>query len=184
MSEPVAAIPIVPDQRYPVGRFKRPETITPNDRVEAIAALSELPALLRKAVDGLDADQLRTPYRDGGWTLQQVVHHIADSHMNCFVRVRLALTEDFPLIVAYDEKAWAKLHDSEAAPIAWSLDIVDGLHARGVLLLQSLSDDDWQRGFRHPERGAMTVEMTTLLYAWHSRHHVGHITHLRVKEGW
>jgi hypothetical protein len=135
-------------------------------------------------VDGLDAAKLRTPYRDGGWTVQQLVHHIADSHMNCFVRVRLAITEDFPPIMPYDEKAWAKLNDSETAPIASSLDIIDGLHTRWVLLLQSLSNDDWQRGYRHPERGPMTVEMTTLVYAWHSRHHVAHITQLRAKEGW
>jgi uncharacterized damage-inducible protein DinB len=184
MSETVAAAPGIPDPRFPVGRFKRPEAVTPADRIDALAALAELPALLRKAVDGLDAGQLQTPYREGGWTVQQLVHHIADSHMNCFVRVRLALTEDSPAIVPYDEKAWAKLPDSKAAPIAWSLDLVESLHARWVMLLQSLSDDDWQRAFRHPERGTETVETTTLIYAWHSRHHVAHITHLRAREGW
>jgi len=184
MSENVEAVPVSPDPRFPIGRFKRPDPVTRNDRHEAIAILAELPATLRAAADGLDSRQLATPYREGGWTVQQLVHHIADSHMNCFVRVRLALTEDFPTIVAYDEKAWAKLHDSEAAPIAWSLDLVESLHARWVLLLQSLPDDDWQRGFRHPERGPMTVEMTTLIYAWHSLHHVAHITHLRAREGW
>jgi len=172
------------DPRFPIGQFVRSKAVTPDDRREAIAVLAELPALLRNAVDGLDQGQLRTPYREGGWTVQQLVHHIADSHMNCFVRVRLALTEDFPTIVAYDEKAWAKLRDSEAAPVEWSLELVEGLHARWVLLLQSLTEDEWQRGYRHPENGPMTVETTALLYAWHSRHHVAHITHLRSREGW
>lgn len=171
------------DPRYPAGRFVKPEVITPDDRVEAIALLAELPEMLRNAVDGLDSAQLNTPYREGGWTVRQVVHHIADSHMNAVIRLKLALTEDWPTIKPYDEKAWATLHDS-GAPMEWSLELVESLHARWVMLLQSLNDEQWQRGFQHPENGPMTVEVMTLVYAWHSRHHVAHITHLRVKESW
>jgi uncharacterized damage-inducible protein DinB len=171
------------DPRYPVGRFKRPEKITPYERMAAIAALAEMPGKLSEALDGLDRDQLDTPYREGGWTVRQLVHHIADSHMNAFVRIRLALTEDWPTIVAYDEKAWAMLHDS-AAPAKWSVALIESLHARWVMLLESLSEEQWQRGFKHPERGDSTVEVTTLLYAWHSLHHLTHITRLREREGW
>lgn len=138
---------------------------------------------MRNATDGLDSAQLSTPYREGGWTLRQVVHHVADSHMNAFIRVRFALTEDWPAIKSYDEAAWAKLHDM-GAPVEWSLELVESLHARWVMLLQSLDEQQWKRGFQHPENGPMTVELTALTYAWHSRHHVAHITHLRAKEGW
>jgi len=171
------------DPRFPVGRFVRPENVTADDRIYAIAELAELPSQLRNAVDDLDPDQLDTPYRDGGWTVRQVVHHIADSHMNSVMRMRLALTEDWPAVVAYDEKAWAMLHDY-AAPVEWSLELIESLHARWVMLLQSLHDHQWQRGFKHPKMGPMTVETATLIYAWHSRHHVAHITHLRAREGW
>jgi hypothetical protein len=171
------------DPRYPVGRFTPPATITPADRTEAIARLAELPEQLRNAVDGLSFAQLSTPYREGGWTLRQLVHHVADSHMNAVIRVKLALTEDWPTIKPYDEAAWAKLHDV-AAPVEWSLELIESLHARWVMLLQSLNDEQWKRGCHHPENGPMTVELLTLLYAWHSRHHVAHITHLRARENW
>jgi hypothetical protein len=171
------------DPQYPVGKFEKPEAITPDDRVGAIATLAELPEQLRNAVDGLDHAQLNTLYRDGGWTLRQVVHHVADSHMNAFIRVRLALTEDWPTIKPYNEAAWATLHDV-TAPVEWSLELVESLHARWVMLLQSLDEAQWQRGFRHPENGPTSVELATLLYAWHSRHHVAHITHLRARKGW
>jgi len=171
------------DPRYPVGRFVAPATISPDERTDAIATLAELPEQLRNAVDGLNSAQLGTAYREGGWTVRQVVHHVADSHMNAFIRVKLALTEDWPTIKSYDEAAWAKLHDV-AAPVEWSLELIESLHARWVMLLQSLKEEQWQCGFNHPENGPMTVEMTTLLYAWHSRHHVAHITHLRAKENW
>jgi DinB superfamily len=171
------------DPRYPVGKFVKPEILTPDERMGATATLAELPEQLRNAVDGLDFAQLSTPYRDGGWTLRQVVHHIADSHMNAFVRIRLALTEDWPTITPYDQAAWATLHDV-SAPVEWSLELVESLHARWVMLLQSLDDQQWQRGFHHPERGPVTVELAALEYAWHSRHHVAHITHLRAKEDW
>lgn len=171
------------DPRYPIGRFNKPAIITPDDRLRAIATLAEMPEMLRNAVDGLDTAQLSTPYREGGWTVRQVVHHVADSHMNAFIRMRLALTEDWPTIKPYDEKAWAMLRDY-AAPIEWSLELVESLHARWVMLLQSLSEEQWARGFVHPENGPLTLDVTTLMYAWHSLHHVAHITHLRAKEEW
>jgi hypothetical protein len=173
----------VSDPRYPVGPFVRPEIITPDERIEAIATLAELPEKLRNAVDGLNSSQLSTPYRDGGWTLRQVVHHVADSHMNVFIRIRLALTEDWPKIKPYDQAAWATLHDA-AAPVEWSLELVEALHARWVMLLQSLDESQWQRGYHHPEDGPVAVELAALIYAWHSRHHVAHITHLRAQEDW
>jgi uncharacterized damage-inducible protein DinB len=171
------------DPRYPIGNFVKPEIITPDERTGAIATLAELPEQVRNAVDGLDSEQLSAPYREGGWTLRQVVHHIADSHMNAFVRVRLALTEDWPTVKTYDEAEWAKLHDA-MAPVEWSLELIESLHARWVMLLQSLTEEQWKRGYHHPSDGEVTIELAALLYAWHSRHHVAHITHLRAKEGW
>jgi uncharacterized damage-inducible protein DinB len=171
------------DLRYPVGDFKAPATISRGERADAIATLAELPEQLRNAVDGLSAAQLSTPYREGGWTVRQVVHHVADSHMNALIRVKLSLTEDWPTVKPYDEAAWAKLHDM-TAPVEWSLELIEALHGRWVMLLQSLSDEQWKRGCNHPQNGPMTVELATLLYAWHSRHHVAHITHLRSRENW
>ncbi|NYF79165.1 YfiT family bacillithiol transferase [Granulicella arctica] len=171
------------DPRYPIGKFERPETVSPEELRNAIATLAESPGLLRNAVDGLRIAQLSTPYREGGWSVRQVVHHVADSHMNAFIRVRLALTEDWPTIKPYDEKAWSELHDA-MAPIEWSLELVESLHARWVMLLSSLKEEQWKRGFVHPEGGRMTLDVATALYAWHSKHHIAHITHLRVKEGW
>jgi hypothetical protein len=171
------------DLRYPVGCFVAPAVISPNERTGAIATLAELPEKLRNAVDGLSLAQLRTPYRGDGWTVLQTVHHIADSHMNAFIRVKLSLTEDWPTVKPYDEAAWAKLHDV-AAPVEWSLELIESLHARWVMLLQSLDDQQWKRGCNHPQSGPMTVELATLTYAWHSRHHVAHITHLRIREDW
>jgi len=171
------------DPRFPVGRFTPPATISSGERKDAIATLAELPEELRNAVDGLSSAQLGTPYREGGWTVRQVVHHVADSHMNALVRVKLALTEDWPTIKPYDEAAWAKLHDM-VAPVEWSLELIESMHARWIMLLQSLDEQQWLRGFNHPEGGRMTVEFVTLLYAWHSRHHVAHITHLRTRENW
>jgi uncharacterized damage-inducible protein DinB len=172
-----------PDLRYPVGPLVVPTAITPDERTGAIATLADLPEQLRNAVDGLSSAQLGTPYRDGGWTVRQLVHHVADSHMNALIRVKLALTEDWPTIKPYDEAAWAMLHDS-AAPVEWSLELIESLHARWVMLLQSLSDEQWKRGCHHPDNGPMTVEQIAMIYAWHSRHHVAHITHLRAREDW
>ena len=172
-----------PDPRYPLGTFTPPESISADDRIFAISELAELPSRLHNAVHGLSPEQLNTPYRAGGWTVRQLVHHIADSHMNALTRAKLALTEDWPTIKLYKEADWANLHDA-AAPIEWSLDLIESLHARWVMLLQSLDDAQWQRGFVHPENGRMTVERATFLYAWHSRHHTAHITHLRRREDW
>jgi len=171
------------DLRYPIGRFAKPDTISSDDRIGAIITLSEAPELLRNAVDNLGSSELDTPYRDGGWTVRQVVHHLADSHMNALSRLKLALTEEWPMIYAYKEASWAELPDN-TAPVNWSLDLIESLHARWVLLLQSLDDAQWLRGFRHPERGPMSIENAALLYAWHCRHHTAHITHLRASKGW
>jgi hypothetical protein len=171
------------DLRYPLGRFRPSASSDPAGRAEHISTLRLLPSTLQGAVNGLTHAQLETPYREGGWTVRQLVHHIADSHANAYVRTKLALTEDWPTIKPYDEAAWATLHDM-IAPIEWSLELVESLHARWVMLLQSLEEQQWQRGYRHPESGPATVEMATLLYAWHSRHHVAHITHLRSRKNW
>jgi len=174
---------VTDDLQYPVGRFTPPVAVSQDDVNDAIATLAESPGLLRNAVDELPLSRLNTPYRPGGWTVRQVVHHVADSHMNAFVRVRLALTEDWPTIKPYDEAAWAELHDA-LAPVEWSLELIESLHARWVMLLQSLTELQFERGFVHPESGRTTVAMSTLVYAWHSRHHLAHITHLRTREGW
>lgn len=171
------------DPRYPIGRFTAPDSITLEDLPFAILAIAELPEQIREAVRTLDDDQLNTPYREGGWTVRQLVHHVADSHMIAFYRLRLALTEDWPAIQGYNEKAFAVLPDT-VAPVEWSLEIIESVHARWVMILQHLTPDQWSRGFLHSERGPMRLDLATLLYAWHSRHHVAHITHLRAERGW
>jgi hypothetical protein len=172
------------DPRYPIGKPHLPSAIDPDELKSAIRDLAEMPELLRNALDGLEENELATPYRHGGWTVRQLVHHVADSHMHAFLRVRLALTQDTPTIVPYDEKVWAELHDSTSAPVEWSLELLESLHARWVMMLQVLTEADWKRTFLHPERGPQSIETATLLYAWHSRHHVAHITHLRAQKGW
>jgi hypothetical protein len=174
------------DPRYPVGKFKRPAPgpLPEGELGYAISTIGELPSHLRNAVAGLDTAQLDTPYREGGWTVRQLVAHIADSHTTATFRVRMALTQDQPLVPGYDEKAFAELHDSLVAPVEWSLELIESLHARWVMLLQSLTPDQFQRAFLHTEQGAMTVEFATLLYAWHCRHHLAHITHLRAAKHW
>ncbi len=171
------------DPRYPVGRFRAPETITPEDRRFALIILAEMPEQLREAVRGLEEPQLDTPYREGGWTVRQVVHHLADSHMAAFHRMRRALTEDWPTVEGYKEELFANLPDT-VAPVEWSLEIVESVHARWVMLLQALTEEQWARGIVHAERGRMRVDLMIMLYAWHSRHHVSHITHLRAQAGW
>jgi hypothetical protein len=176
-------MPPVADPRYPIGKFTPPATIAPPDRRIAISSIEKMPELLRSALRDLDTMQLNTPYREGGWTIRQVVHHIADSHGEAFHRVRLALTEDWPTVTAYNEKAFASLADS-VAPAEWSVELIEAIHARWVLVLNSLTEAHWRRGYKHPERGPSTVEQATMLYAWHSRHHLAHITHLRARKGW
>lgn len=172
------------DPRFPIGRFQPiAGPISREDLTGALDTLAALPEQLRNAVEGMSDDQIDTPYREGGWTVRQLVHHVSDSHMNAFSRFKLALTEEWPTIYAYKEGAWAELHDS-AAPVEWSLEIVEAIHARWGMLLQRLHEVDFARGFMHPERGRSTLAEMTLLYAWHSRHHVAHITHLRAARGW
>ena len=171
------------DPRYPVGRF---QPVTGDDvkaRRQSIADLSALPARIRAAVAGLDAAQLDTPYREGGWTVRQVVHHVADSHMNGMIRVKLALTEDSPTIKPYKEALWATLPDA-SLPIEVSLGIIDGVHARLDAIIAGMTDADFARTFVHPENGLTPLSTWVQLYGWHSRHHVAHITALRARKGW
>lgn len=177
------AVETTHDPRYPIGKCAIPEVIAVEDRRYAIMTLAEAPEQLREAIRKLSQDQINTPYREGGWTIRQVVHHVADSHMIAFFRLRKALTEDWPNVEGYNESAFASLHDF-SAPVEWSLEAVEAVHARWVMLLQSLTEEQWERGFTHAERGRMNIEHATLLYAWHSRHHIAHITHLRSRKGW
>lgn len=171
------------DLRYPTGTFHFDRNVTPEKRAAAIAAIRETPATLRAAVRGLDDSRLDTPYRPGGWTVRQVVHHVPESHMNAFVRFKLALTEQNPTIKAYDENAWANLKDV-ASPIEPSLTLLDALHKRWVTLLEVMEPGDFARPLQHPERGPMTLDHLLQMYAWHGRHHVAHITGLRSRESW
>lgn len=172
-----------PDPRYPIGRFSPTAEDSAEVRGAQIIQLRELPQQLRDAVAGLRNAQLDTPYRDGGWTVRQVVHHLADSHANSFVRFKLALTEDWPTIKPYNEAAWAQLPDS-SLPIEGSLDFIESLHARWAALLDAMSEDDFRRGFVHPENGRQTLAKALAIYAWHGRHHTAHITGLRQRQGW
>ena len=161
-----------------------PSQVTAGTRAEAIREIAVAPERLRVAVKGLNDTQLDTPYREGGWTVRQVVHHVADSHLNAYLRLRLALTETEPTIKPYEEGAWAKLEDAEHAPVEVSLRLIDPLHERWVRLLQSLNGEDYRRKFVHPEHGAQTVDWLLFLYAWHGRHHTAHITELKKQKGW
>lgn len=173
------------DLRYPIGQYHPPAAIGRAERDAWIADLEALPHNLRNAVADLTGDQLNVPYRPGGWTVRQVVHHIADGHLNSYTRFRLALTEETPTVKPFDENAWAELPDSKLGAIEPSLAIMDGLHRRWVALLRSLSDDDFKRGYRHPERSELTILDQTLGYfAWHSRHHLAQILMLRKHQGW
>jgi uncharacterized damage-inducible protein DinB len=171
------------DLRFPVGKFSYDGPPTDEQKQAFLAEIARTPAHLRAAVKGLSEAQLDTPYRPEGWTVRQVVHHVPDSHMNSYVRFKLALTEDEPTIKPYAEDRWAELADSKA-PIDVSLTMLDSLHDRWVRLLRSLTAEEWQRTFRHPEMGPMTLEKTLALYAWHGRHHVAHITELRKRMSW
>ena len=173
------------DVRYPTGKLQRPtKPIEPSQRAAMIDTIAATPTQLRKAVGGLEAAQLDTPYREGGWTVRQVVHHMPDSHLNAYIRFRLALTEDTPTIKPYDEAAWAALADARTAPVEVSLTLLAALHDRWVRLLRSMADADFQRGLVHPENGAMTLDGILATYAWHGPHHTAHITSLRDRKGW
>jgi hypothetical protein len=169
---------------YPIGKFDFAAPVDPAGRPALIAVLEQAPSRLRQAVAGLDEPQLDSPYRPGGWTVRQVVHHLADSHANSYVRFRLALTEHEPAVKAYDEKQWAELPDARSLPVESSLRTLEGLHTRWVELLRRLSDAEFARTFRHSELGPVRLDTNLALYAWHCRHHTAHITGLRERMGW
>jgi hypothetical protein len=171
------------DLRYPIGRFTPALSSDPPVRVGQITTLRLLPSTLQSAVYGLTQLQLDTPYREGGWTVRQLVHHIADSHANAYCRTKLALTEHWPTIKPYDEAAWARLADSRL-PIDGSLAMIGSMHERWVTLLESLSDADFERGYNHPENGRQNLATVLAIYSWHSRHHTAHITNLRARQNW
>ena len=171
------------DLRYPIGRFNPPATSMPGIRAAQIQTLRLLPEHFRAAVAGLSEEQLDTPYREGGWTVRQVVHHVADSHAMAYTRCKLALTEDWPTINPYNEAAWAELPDSRAAHRRLA-GADQALHGRWVALLESLSEDDFRKGYNHPERGREMLVKMLAMYDWHSRHHTAHITGLRARQGW
>ena len=172
------------DLRYPIGKPERTMTLAPAARTAAIDALASAPAGLRAAVDGLSDAQLDTPYRPDGWTVRQVVHHVADSHMNAYGRFRFALAEDNVTIKAYDEAAWANLHDARTLPVQPSLSLLDAMHERLVTLLRAISADAFARTIQHPENGPMSVDTLLAVYSWHGRHHTAHVTGLRERMGW
>lgn len=171
------------DPRYPIGKFEIPTDIDAAKRATWIAAIAATPANLRAAVAGLTDEQLDTAYREGGWTVRQVVHHTADSHMNSFIRFKLALTEETPRIKPYDENEWAKTPEVRD-PIDDSLAILDALHRRWISLLNGMSDSDFKRAFFHPDHGPIPLDIAAALYAWHGAHHVAHVANLRRQNGW
>jgi len=171
------------DLRYPIGRFVPPASSTPELRKAHIHTLSELPERMWSAVAGLNETQLSTPYREGGWTVRQVVHHIADSHAQAYIRSKTALTEDWPTVKVYDEAAWAKLPDSRL-PVGGSVALIEALHGRWVALLEAMTDEDFRKGYNHPEQGRVELPKVLAMYAWHSLHHTAHITKLRARMGW
>jgi uncharacterized damage-inducible protein DinB len=174
----------VADLSYPIGKFSFPQSSTAKKRQQWIRDTGATPALLEAAVSGLSETQLDSPYRPGGWTVRQVVHHVPESHMNSYIRFKLALTEDVPVIKPSDEALWAKLPDIAAAPIGASLALLEALHLRWLALLNGMSDSDFNRAFRHPESGLVRLDQNLALYAWHGQHHVAHITSLRERMGW
>ncbi len=172
------------DARYPIGRFSLDGEISAVRRLGWIASIAAMPARFHVAVDGLSPGQLDTPYREGGWTVRQLVHHLPDSHMNAYVRLKLALTEDNPTVKTYDEALWAALPDSVTTPPAVSLALLEALHVRWVEVLRGVDESQWRRTMNHPERGPTTLEQQLALYAWHGDHHVAHVTSLRERMGW
>jgi hypothetical protein len=172
------------DPKYPIGKFQWKENLSDARRKELVDQIAELPAKFRDAVKGFDEKKFDTPYREGGWTVRQLVHHVADSHMNAYIRFKLALTENEPTIKTYEQEEWATTVDSLRAPAEISLSLIDGIHGRWVIFLRSLSPADFSRKFTHPEHGKMTLERLLGLYAWHGRHHTAHITELKKAKGW
>jgi uncharacterized damage-inducible protein DinB len=172
------------DPRYPLGRFTPDAEPTPATRARHIEAIAGLPQRMRKALAGLKDNQLNTPYREGGWTVRQVVHHVPDSHLNAYIRFKWTLTEEKPTIKPYDEGAWAALKDSELTPVDVSLNLMEALHTRWAVLLRSLKAEDFRRTFIHPESGSHDLDWLLGLYSWHGNHHLAHITSLRERMNW
>ncbi len=172
------------DPRYPIGPFTRVTSLSPAQRAACIDQIAAAPAQFRRAVTGLTPAQLDTPYRDGGWTVRQVVHHLPDSHMNAYIRFKLGLTEDAPAIKTYEEKDWAKTAEVTATPVAVSLSLLEALHQRWVALLKAMTPLQFARTIRHPEWGTPALDAMLALYAWHGRHHTAHVTALRERMGW
>lgn len=172
------------DLRYPVGPFASPAPFTAAHRAAALTVLAEAPARLRLAVAGLNDEQLDTRYRPDGWTVRQVVHHVADSHINAYLRTKFALSDELPTIKPYPEAIWAEMMDSRTAPVGVSLQLLDALHERWLMILRTIEGDQWHRRLLHPERGEMTLDDVLAMYEWHSRHHVAHVTALRSRMGW
>lgn len=171
--------------RYPVGKFSFPEQISAEEISSMLKTIEELPAKLRNAVSNMNDDQLNTPYREGGWTLKQVVHHLFDSHANSYMRMKFAMTEDNPTIKPYFEDRWAELEDGKSAPVELGLELLELLHKRWIIFLRSMSEKDLKRTFVHPDnKRSQTIAQTIALYAWHSRHHLAHITELKKRMGW
>lgn len=173
------------DLRFPIGKFAMPESIDAAWRAGAIGTIAEAPTNFREAVAGWPDERLDTPYREGGWTVRQLVHHVADSHMNAYTRFKLALTEDNPTIKPYDEKRWAELPDARTMGVEVSLLLLDALHERWTVMLHTMSESDFARTVHHPERDVdLSLDFMLALYAWHCRHHVAHITALAQRMGW
>jgi hypothetical protein len=172
------------DLRYPIGKFEPVADVTQTLRNKWIDDIAKAPGLVKAAVAGLTEQQLDTPYRPEGWTVRQVVHHLPDSHLNAYGRFKLALTENEPTVKPYAEDRWANLEDGRTAPVEISLALLDSLHRRWVLMLRSMSPDDFKRTFHHPDHGVLTLNVNLGMYAWHGRHHAAHITSLRDRKGW
>jgi hypothetical protein len=172
------------DLRYPIGKFTKPRTLLPDARAAAIAAIAALPSRFSEAVRGLDQAQLDTRYRDGGWTVRQVVHHVADSHVNAYIRCKMLLTEDVPTVKPFAEEPWAELDDGRVGPVGISLLLLAAVHERWVHCLRTTPAASFQRTLQHPESGEMTLDDMVGLYDWHGRHHLAHVTTLRRSKGW
>jgi uncharacterized damage-inducible protein DinB len=176
---------VSPSVQYPIGKPNFPKApLSEAERKQGISDIAAVPSNLRAAVAGLTLEQLDTPYREGGWTVRQVVHHLADAHMNAFIRLKLGMTEDEPAIKPYKEQAWAELPEARAGAVETSLAIVEGVHRRMELIFREMKPADFGRRLRHPEHGIMTLDTILALYSWHGKHHVAHITELRKRKGW
>ncbi|MGL4610329.1 MAG: YfiT family bacillithiol transferase [Trueperaceae bacterium] len=172
------------DLHYPIGEFQRQPGYNSEEKRKNIELFREVPSSLRAAVAGLSAQQLDTPYRDGGWTLRQVTHHLPDSHLNAYTRIKLALTEDNPVIKPYDEAAWALLADTKQTPLEISIALLEAIHTRLIAIFEALNENQWKRDYLHPVNGVTSIETTLASYVWHGQHHIAHITNLRQRRGW